>query len=344
MAAQTVQVGSDESVVFPERKVIDRLVFLYFKGLPKEDRLTEYDRALRIGCYALLEDRIGAFLNSTEERLGLEFEYLKLLYDKRQASMATASKGSIAEDFLERRLIEEAARLGFQDQIRRTGDTAGSLSNEKGINKTGDIIIEVGGPSGPRIVIESKLSSKINEGSIEEPNHANKKSDTVWSQLVEAAANRDASFSILLLDSGSTGGPLATNVDPIKWYPGAGLAVKVNVEKDDLQPLFNSYAILRSLLIGQARPDISRDALHAVVKRAIGEVKRIQALKENIAAIRNSAQAMTKTLAQSESALHQILETLSVASSDPSPNQRDLLELYLGDPVREAISRLDQQE
>jgi hypothetical protein len=78
---------ANESVVFPEWPVRDEILYRLFEQTPAAEYEETYDRVLRIGSYALVEDRIGAFLAKTESEVGVELEHLKLLYELRQHSM-----------------------------------------------------------------------------------------------------------------------------------------------------------------------------------------------------------------------------------------------------------------
>ena len=101
MSAKTIRIDqANRSVTFPETTVIDDLVVELFDREATDERHELYDKVLRAGSYAYMEDRIGSFLSSTSDRIGAEFEYLKMLFAQRQHSMATSEKGEIAESSL----------------------------------------------------------------------------------------------------------------------------------------------------------------------------------------------------------------------------------------------------
>ena len=139
------------TVWFPAVTVDDGLVVELFDKTADEKRQDLYDKVLRTGSYAYLEDRIGTFLGTTATTIGAEFEHLKLLFDRHQQSMVTAEKGAIGEDAVVSALEVVVDNRGWDDVITETGGVGGALDGvNKNVNKTGDVVAHIGGPdSGP---------------------------------------------------------------------------------------------------------------------------------------------------------------------------------------------------
>jgi hypothetical protein len=267
--------------------------------------------------------------------VGAKFEYLKLLYAERQRSMATAEKGALAEKDVEVAFRELVASRSWADVVEATGEAAGALEG----NKTGDVVIHIGGQGGPRIAVEVKFDKSTALGNAGLAKHENNHEGTAWSQLVEAGANREASLSLIVFDRGSASPSVKSAVQDVAWLPGAGLAVMVDAEQGDFSNLEVAYGFARGLLLAATRPDINAELLAVVVSRAMTEVQRCLGVRKHVASIMKSAQQMMVDLEQSNIALEGINEMLATVSADNPLGQGDLLTLHQGEDVREVIRK-----
>ena len=343
MAKQTIRIDqANKSVAFPETTVVDQLVLKLFDGTPTKERSALYDKVLRTGSYAYLEDRIGAFLATTATTIGAEFEYLKLLFEVREHSMATTEKGTIAEVDIESSMASFIAEHGWNDILENTGAVGGKLDG--GSNKTGDLVAHIGGAEGPRLALEVKFDKQIAVGELFDPKHENKRvTDTAWNQLVEAATNRDAGLAMIVLDQGSASAAIKKKVRDVEWLPGGGLAVMVDVANGDFRNLAAAYAFARSLLLALARPELDAELLSVVVSRALREVQRSLQARSHVEAIINSARNLMVDLEQSNAALQSIQEMLSSVDDQHPLGQSELLTLYRGEDVRDARARIEKE-
>ena len=342
MATTTIRIDHDnQTVTFPETEVSDELVVQLFDDTSAAEREELYDDILRIGAYAHLEDRIGAFLAKTAERIGGEFEYLKLLFEARKRSMATTEKGAIAEDDVEQALKALVTDRGWEDSIVPTGNSGGELSG--GTNKTGDLLACIGGVDGPRLVLEVKFDKSINLGDLADAKHEQNRKDTAWSQLVEAAANRKAGLSMIVFDKGSASSDIKKKVRDVTWLPGAGLAVMVDPERGDYRNLEVAYGFARALLLATARPELDAELLSVVVSRALREVQRCLEAQGHVDTIVGSACALLADLEQSNAALSSIQELLETVDGEHPLTGKDLFALHEGDDVRATIDRVEKE-
>ena len=79
-------------------EIENQIVFEYFNKLSVEERDEKLFQALYIGCLALIEDRLSAFLSKTSNELGTQLESLKILFDlKKEIFFKSAIKGTLAE-------------------------------------------------------------------------------------------------------------------------------------------------------------------------------------------------------------------------------------------------------
>jgi len=329
----------NETVTFPETVVTDELVRLLFDDTPTAERDELYDLIIRFGAFAYMDDRIGAFLSSTADDVGAKFEYLKLLYAERQRSMATAEKGALAEKDVEVAFRELVASRSWNDLVEPTGQTGGVLKG----NKTGDVVIHVGGHGGPRLVVEVKFDKSVALGGAEDAKHDKNRTDTAWSQLVEAGANREAALSLIVFDRGSLHTSVKSAVQDVAWLPGAGLAVLVDAEMGDFSNLEVAYGFARGLLLAASRPNINAELLSVVVSRAMTEVQRCLGVRKHVMTIMKSAQLMMVDLEQSNAALEGISEMLATVSAENPLGQSGLLTLHQGEDVRDARKRTEKE-
>ena len=338
MAKKAIRIDqANETVTFPETTVVDRLVVELFDNADSGERQDLYDKVLRMGSYAYLEDRIGTFLGTTATTIGAEFEHLKLLFDRHQQSMVTAEKGAIGEDAVASALEMVVGGRGWDDVITETGGIGGALDD--GANKTGDVVAHVGGPDGPRLAIEVKFDGNMPLGDVADAKHQQRRADTAWSQIVEAAANREAGMTMIVVDEGSASSSVAGAVEDVAWLEGAGLVVMVDVERGDFRNLVVAYTFARSLLLAAARPDLQPELLAVVVSRALTEVKRCLVARKHVEAIVESARKLLKDLGQSEAALESIVELLGSIDVDNHLGAAELFTLHRGEDVREALTR-----
>ena len=342
MSAKTIQIDqANQSVTFPETTVIDELVVELFDRSASDERHELYDRVLRAGSYAYLEDRIGSFLATTATTIGAEFQYLKMLFDARQHSMATAEKGEIGEDSVLTELTVLAERRGWADEIAGTGGAGGTLDG--GANKTGDVVAHIGGTDGPCLAIEVKFDTKTAIGDTADAKHEKNRTDTAWSQLVESAANRDADIAMIVFDQGSASASVRKNVPDIEWLPGGGLAVMVDVGNGDFRNLIVAYTFARAILLEDSRSRLDAGLLSVVVSRVLTEVKRCLQVRRHAEAIVSSALALMGDLEQSDAALESIQEMLTAVDADHPLGSTELITLHKGEDVRTAIARVGEE-
>ena len=188
------------------------VVFDYFDKLPASDREDKLYKALYIGVLALAEDRLSAFLAKTQNELGTELESLKLRFDmKKELFFKSAATGIAAEEAIADILSEYFSKQGLKDIAQKTGNSAGLITR----NKTGDIVCHVDGREDIKIIVECKFDKSLKLGDIQEKEVFTRNSDTAWSQLIEANANRDGKVAIIVFDIEKVDAGLTPSSDPV---------------------------------------------------------------------------------------------------------------------------------
>jgi hypothetical protein len=239
------------------------VVFNFFDRLPAADRDERLHRALYIGVLALMEDRLSSFLAQTANNLGTELESLKLIFDMKQELFYKSSvKGAQAE-------IEIAEFLSVFVKSRRYDDIVYLTGNSKGLlprNKTGDVLCEIAGRPDLRIAIECKFDKGIRLGDIRTKEVFSKASDTAWSQLLEAQANRDGQAGIIVLDAALADSSVLAEVDDLKFIHGVGFVVIVDSARGDYRNLAIAYALARDIVLRPKGDDIDLEILSLIIK------------------------------------------------------------------------------
>jgi hypothetical protein len=316
-------------VTIPEMSIDDPLVFDFFDNQPESARNDLFIRALRIGVHALMEDRIGSFLSKTENQLGLELENLKRLFDdKAKVWQRSTAKGFLGEEIVKDELEEYIKGRKLKDVVRDASLEGGALDD--GSNKTGDLIVDVAGTD-RRIVIEVKFDKQVALGPIHVKEVFQKRSDTAWSQMLEAAANRSADEAIIVFDAASLDGSISKEVGDILYIPGVGIACVVDVLGGDFRALMLAYALARSLAVSGRNASVAEvDALLIVVSRIVKEVGRALAVSKHIEASIKSSIAALEDLNKSLILLEAAHEVLQEVGSDGQITAETLYRLYRG--------------
>ncbi|MDR0833600.1 MAG: hypothetical protein LBN93_05370, partial [Candidatus Symbiothrix sp.] len=263
-------------VEIKEFEIENPIVFNYFNNLPANERDDKLLRAIYIGVLALMEDRISAFLSKTSNELGTELESLKMIFEmKKELFYKSTIKGILAEDEIAEFLNNYFEEKRLKDRAVLTGNTAGNISK----NKTGDIVCEVNGNNALRIVIECKFDKSIRLGDIETKDIFTKKTDTAWSQLIEAEANRDAKVSIIVFDISLVDNSILKIYENVGYIPSVGFVAIVNSQKGDYSNLAIAYMLARDIAVNAKEVELDKDLLTILVNRIIKDIDEVLSIK-----------------------------------------------------------------
>lgn len=313
-------------------EIENQTVFNYFDNLPAGERDGKLVRALYIGVLALMEDRISAFLSKTSNELGTELESLKMLFDmKKELFFKSAVKGTLAEDEIAEFLNQYFVDKKLKDKAFTTGNTAGIIPK----NKTGDIICEVNGNSDLKIAIECKFDKSVKLGDIESKDIFIRKTDTAWSQLIEAQANRDSKVSMIVFDISLVDNSILKVVENVGYIPGVGFVAIINSQKGDYSNLAIAYMLARDIALNAKELELDKDILAIIINRIIkdvGEVLKIKSLVQNN--IENN-KAILQQLEKSVLLMEFNQEYLKRFLSQGTLTKTDLLHFYAGEDVKD---------
>jgi hypothetical protein len=308
------------------------IVFNYFDKLPASDRDEKFIRALYIGVLALMEDRISAFLSKTSNELGTELESLKMIFEmKKELFYKSSVKGLLAEEEIADFLNQYFSEKRIKDRAELTGNTAGKISR----NKTGDIVCEVNGNGNLKIVIECKFDKSIRIGDIESKDVFARKTDTVWSQLIEAQINRDAKASIIVLDISLIDNSVLKQFENVGYIPGVGLVAVINSQKGDYSNLIIAYTLARDIALNSKALTIEKDLLVMLINRIVKDINDILSIKTLVSNNIENNKAILKQLEKNILLMEFNQQYLVKFLTDGTLTKEDLLAYYHGEDVKD---------
>lgn len=322
-----------------EFEIENQIVFNYFDNLPTTERDEKLLRAIYIGVLALMEDRMSAFLSKTSNELGTELESLKIIFDmKKELFYKSSIKGILAEDEIADFLNQYFAEKRLKDRAILTGNAAGTIPR----NKTGDIICEVDGNPNLRIAIECKFDKSVRLGDIETKDLFTRKTDTAWSQLLEAQANRDAKVSLIVFDISLVDNSVLREFENVGYIPSVGLVAIINSQKGDYSNLGIAYMLARDIALNAKQVELDKDLLVILVNRLIKDINEITTIKSLVHNNIENNKAILKQLEKSMLLMEFNQQYLKKFLKDGTLTKEDLLNYYQGEDVKDKYRLIEK--
>lgn len=323
-----------------EFEIENQIVFNYFDNLPATERDEKLLRAIYIGVLALMEDRMSAFLSKTSNELGTELESLKMIFDmKKELFYKSSIKGVLAEDEIADFLNQYFSEKKLKDRAILTGNSAGIIPR----NKTGDIICEVDGNPNLRIAIECKFDKSVRLGDIETKDFFTRKTDTAWSQLLEAQANRDAKVSLIVFDISLVDNSVLREFENVGYIPGVGIVAIINSQKGDYTNLAIAYMLARDIALNAKQVELDKDLLMILVNRLIKDINEITTIKSLVHNNIENNKAILKQLEKSMLLMEFNQQYLKKFLMDGTLTKEDLLNYYQGEDVKDKFRIIENE-
>lgn len=321
-------------------QVENKILFEFFNKLSVADRDDQFHKALYIGVLALMEDRLSSFLSKTANELGTELESLKLIFDmKRELFYRTSVKGILAEEDVAEFLSEFLEKQQIKDKIELTGSAIGKLPR----NKTGDIVCHLNGGSGIRIAIECKFDKSIRYGDIQGKDVYIKKSETAWSQLLEAQANREGKVGIIVFDLSLADSSVLTAVQDVRFIPAVGFVAIVDSQKGDYKNLAIAYMLARDVALNSKDVAIDKDILKVIMNRIIKDINDVTTIRSlvqtNIENCKKIITQIEKSMLSMEFSQHYLIKFLA----DGTLTKEDLLAFYSGEEIKDRFRPIEKE-
>lgn len=323
-----------------EFEIENSIVFNYFDNLSVSERDEKLLRAIYIGVLALMEDRISSFLSKTSNELGTELESLKMIFEmKKELFYKSTIKGVLAEDEIAEFLNNYFTEKRLKDKAFLTGNTAGNIAR----NKTGDIICEIDGNSGLKIAIECKFDKSLRLGDIESKDIFTRKSDTAWSQLIEAQANRDAKVGLIVFDISLVENSILKKFDNVGYIPSIGFIAIINSQKGDYSNLAIAYMLARDIVLNAKSIDFDKDLLAMIVNRIIKDINEILSIKSLVENNIENNKTILKQLEKSMLLMEFNQDYLRKFLEDGTLTKKDLLSFYSGEDIKDKYRVIEKE-
>lgn len=327
-------------VEIKEFEIENQVIFNYFNNTPASERSEKLLRAIYIGVLALMEDRFSAFLSKTSNELGTELESLKMIFEmKKEIFYKSTIKGTLAEEEIAEFLNQFFVERNLRDQAYLTGNIAGLLPK----NKTGDIICEVDGKPDLKIAIECKFDKSIRLGEIESKDIFTRKTDTAWSQLLEAQANRNSKVSLIVFDISLVESSVLKKFDNVGYIPGVGFIAIIDSQKGDYSNLAIAYMLARDIALNAKEVEIDKDILTIIVNRIIKDINEVLSIKSLVQKNIDNNNDILKQLEKSILLMEFNQEYLKRFLSQGTLTKKDLLDFYSGEDIKDKYRLIEKE-
>ncbi len=318
----------------------NEIVFNYFDSLPQNERDEKLIRAIYIGVLALMEDRISSFLSKTSNELGTELESLKMIFEiKKELFYKSTIKGVLAEDEIAEYLNLFFAEKKLKDRALLTGNAAGELPK----NKTGDIICEINGDPELKIAIECKFDKSIKLGEIENKDIFIRKTDTAWSQLIEAQANRNSKVSLIVFDISFVDNSILKFCENVGYIPEIGFIAIIDSQKGDYTNLSIAYMLARDIAMNAKTLDFDSDILAFLVNRIIKDINEITQIRSIVEKNIDNNKTILKQIEKSMQLMEFNQQYLSKFLETGTLTKKDMLDFYSGEEVKDRFKLIEKQ-
>lgn len=327
-------------VEISEFEIENQIVFNYFDNLPANERDEKLLRAIYIGVLALMEDRISSFLSKTNNELGTELESLKMIFEmKKELFYKSTIKGSLAEDEIAEFLNEYFKDKRIKDRAYLTGNTDGNLPR----NKTGDIVCEIDGNPYLKIAIECKFDKSVRLGDIGSREIFNRKTDTAWSQLIEAQANRDSKVSIIVFDISLVDNSILKNFENVGYIPSVGFVSIINSQKGDYSNLAIAYMLARDIALNAKEVDLDKNLLTILVNRIIKDINEVLSVKSLVLSNIENNKQILKQLEKSILLMEFNQSYMKKFLEDGTLTKKNLLDFYMGEDIKDKYRLIEKE-
>lgn len=330
----------NKQIKIEQLEITNEVVFNYFDSLPTNERDEKLLRAIYIGVLALMEDRISTFLSKTTNELGTELESLKMIFEmKKELFYKTTMKGSLAEEDIAEFLNNYFNEKKLRDRASLTGNTTGSIPR----NKTGDIVCEIDGNPDLKIAIECKFDKSLRLGDIESKDLFTRKSDTAWSQLIEAQANREGRVSLIVFDKSIVDNSILKNYENVGFIPGVGFIAIIDSQRGDYSNLAIAYMLARDIAVNAKDIELDKELLSIIINRIIKDIQQILSIRNLVETNIENNKHILKELEKSMLLMEFNQQYLSKFLKDGKLTKQDLLAFYQGEDVKDKFKEIEKE-
>jgi hypothetical protein len=287
-----------------------------------------------------MEDRISTFLSKTTNELGTELESLKMIFEmKKELFYKTTMKGTLAEEDIAEFLNNYFNEKKLRDRAHLTGTASGKLPR----NKTGDIVCELDGNPDLKIVIECKFDKSMRLGDIDSKDIFTRKSDTAWSQLIEAEANREGKVSLIVFDKEIVDTNISRKFEDVGFIPGVGFIAIIDSQRSNYSNLAIAYMLARDIALNAKDVELDKETLSIIITRIVKDIQQVISIKNLVESNIENNKTILKELEKGFLLMDFNQQYLSKFLKDGKLTKQDLLSFYQGEDVKDKYKEIEKE-
>lgn len=180
-------------------------------------------------------------------------------------------------------------------------------------------------------------------GEIESKDIFTRKTDTAWSQLIEAQANREAQASIIVLDISLTDNSILQKYENVGYIHEIGFVAIINSQKGDYSNLSIAYMLARDIVLNAQNADLNKNTLMILVNRIIKDINETLSIRSLINSNIENNKAILKQLEKSILLMEFNQEYLLKFLKDGVLSKEDLLLFYQGEAIKDRYKLIEKE-
>jgi len=170
-----------------------------------------------------------------------------------------------------------------------------------------------------------------------------KKTDTAWSQLIETKANRDAKVGVMVFDRSVIDKSILTFTEHVGYIPSVGFICVIDSQRGDFTNLVIAYNLSRDIAVNASVPDVDLSTLTIIIKRLLKTIDEFKTIKKLVETNIDTNKKILKQLEKSYMLMEFNQEYLSKFLSDGTLSQKDLLDFYMAEDVKDRFKLIDKE-
>ncbi len=190
--------------------------------------------------------------------------------------------------------------------------------------------------------IECKFDKNIKLGDIESKEIFTRKTDTAWSQLIEAQANRNSQAAIIVLDISLTDNSILKKCENVGFIPEVGFIAIIDSQKGDYSNLSIAYMLARDIVLNAQDVDFDKNTLMMLVNRIIKDINEVVSIRSLVNSNIENNKAILKQLEKSILLMEFNQEYLMKFLKEGSLTKDDLLAFYQGESIKDKYKVIEK--
>jgi len=179
-------------------------------------------------------------------------------------------------------------------------------------------------------------------GDIESKEIFTRKSDTAWSQLIEAQANRDSKVSLIVFDISLAENSILKYFENVGYISGIGFIAIIDSQKGDYSNLAIAYMLARDIALNAKEMELDKDILAMIVNRIIKDINEVLSIKSLVLNNIDNNKAILKQLEKSMLLMEFNQEYLKRFLNQGTLTKKDLLDFYTGEDIKDKYRLIEK--